>query len=104
MQLSRRGFLATTAALSTRPMFSQKSSSIPIGLEMYSVRRALMQDLMGTVRAVGEMGYQDVEFYAPYYQWTEQQTKDVRKLMDDVGLKCLSTHNNLTNYQAANVQ
>ena len=52
-----------------------------------------MKDLPGTVRAVAKMGYQVVEFYSPYYSWTTDQAKDVRKLLDDLGIKCLSTHN-----------
>jgi len=71
---------------------------------MYSVRRALMTDLMGTVRKVAEIGYQDMEFYAPYYQWSADQAKEVRKLLDDTGTRCLSTHNNLTNYKPENIQ
>ena len=39
------------------------------------------------------MGYQCVEFYSPYFEWTESQTKDVRKLIDDLGIHCYSTHN-----------
>lgn len=70
-----------------------QNAAIPIGLELYSVRNALKQDLAGTVRAVAAMGYQCVEFYAPYFEWTEAQTKDVRKLMDDLGIRCYSTHN-----------
>jgi len=35
-----------------------------------------------------------VEFYAPYLNWTTDMARDVRKRMDDVGLKCHSTHNN----------
>jgi sugar phosphate isomerase/epimerase len=66
---------------------------IPIGLELYSVRGELKQDLAGTVRAVAKLGYEDVEFYAPYFQWTGAQAKDVRKLLDDLGVRCLSTHN-----------
>jgi sugar phosphate isomerase/epimerase len=45
------------------------------------------------VSAVARMGYQCVEFYAPYFDWTEAQTKEMRKLLDDLGLKCYSTHN-----------
>ncbi len=71
---------------------------------MYSVRKAMMEDLMGTVRKVAQIGYQDVEFYAPYYSWSADQVKDVRKLMDDLGIKCLSTHNALTNYNPENIQ
>src|SRR5271157_3315922 len=48
---------------------------------------------MGTVRAVAKMGYQCVEFYAPYFDWTADQTKEMRKLLDDLGIKCYSTHN-----------
>jgi sugar phosphate isomerase/epimerase len=40
------------------------------------------------------MGYQVVEFYAPYHDWTVEQAKDMRKLMDDLGVVCNSTHNN----------
>jgi sugar phosphate isomerase/epimerase len=66
---------------------------IPVGLELYSVRNVLKQDPSGTVRAVAAMGYQCVEFYAPYFDWTESQAKDMRKLMDDLGIRCYSTHN-----------
>jgi sugar phosphate isomerase/epimerase len=64
-----------------------------MGLELYSVRNALKQDLEGTVRAVARMGYQGVEFYAPYFAWTESQGKQMRKLLDDLGIRCFSTHN-----------
>jgi len=57
------------------------------------VRNELSKDLMGTVRAVAKMGYEDVEFYAPYTQWTPAYAKEVRKLLDDVNIRCLSTHN-----------
>jgi sugar phosphate isomerase/epimerase len=52
-----------------------------------------MRDLPGTVTAVAKMGYEVVEFWAPYYQWTAAQARDVRKLLDDLGIKCHSTHN-----------
>ena len=52
-----------------------------------------MRDLPGTVTAVAKMGYEIVEFWAPYYTWNPEQAKDVRKLLDDLGIKCNSTHN-----------
>jgi sugar phosphate isomerase/epimerase len=91
--LSRRGFLALSAMLPLA-LRTPAASSIPVGLELYSVRAALKQDLEGTVRAVAKMGYQCVEFYAPYFDWTEAQTKGMRKLLDDFGVRCYSTHNN----------
>jgi hypothetical protein len=55
--------------------------SIPVGLELYSVRDALKLDPEGTVRTVAQMGYQAVEFYAPYFEWTDTQAKQMRKLL-----------------------
>jgi len=69
------------------------AGSIPVGLELYSVRNELKQNLIGTVRSVAGLGYQCVEFYAPYFDWTESQTKEMRKLLDDLGIHCYSTHN-----------
>jgi sugar phosphate isomerase/epimerase len=90
--LSRRSFLAMSALLPWA-LRAQGAPQIPVGLELYSVRNALKQDLTGTVRAVAALGYQCVEFYAPYFEWTESQTKDIRKLLDDLGIRCYSTHN-----------
>jgi sugar phosphate isomerase/epimerase len=98
MNLSRRSFLGLSAALpfALRGLASGRaaSGSIPVGLELYSVREALKQDPEGTVRAVAQMGYQAVEFYSPYFEWTDAQAKQMRKLMDDLGIHCYSTHNN----------
>jgi len=89
---SRRSFLAFTTMLPWA-LRGYGATQIPVGLELYSVRSALKQDPAGTVRAVAAMGYQCVEFYAPYFDWTESQTKDMRKLLDDLGIRCYSTHN-----------
>jgi sugar phosphate isomerase/epimerase len=90
--LSRRSFLAMSAMLPWA-LRAPGATPIPVGLELYSVRNALKQDPTGTVRAVAGMGYQCVEFYAPYFDWTESQTKETRKLLDDLGIRCYSTHN-----------
>jgi sugar phosphate isomerase/epimerase len=94
--ISRRTFLSVAGALpfaaSSLSAFQPKGK-VPVGLELYSVRNALMKDLPGTVTAVAKMGYEVVEFYSPYFQWTPDAAKDVRKLLDDLGIKCRSTHN-----------
>jgi sugar phosphate isomerase/epimerase len=90
--VSRRGFLALAAAARFAAAAPQ-SKRVPLGLELYSVRNELQKDLMGTVRAVAKMGYEGVEFYAPYFQWTPDYAKEVRKLLDDLGIRCYSTHN-----------
>lgn len=94
---SRRSFLALSAtlpwALRNLAFGLSPKSKIPVGLELYSVRDELQKDPEGTVRAVAKMGYQDVEFYAPYLDWSEEQAKQMRKLLDDLGIHCYSTHN-----------
>jgi sugar phosphate isomerase/epimerase len=89
---SRRSFLALAAAASLSSA-AAKNKKLPIGLELFSVRDQLKQDLMGTVRAVAKMGYQGVEFYSPYFDWTPAYAKQVKTLLDDLGIRCLSTHN-----------
>lgn len=74
------------------------STTIPVGLELYSVRDELKKDPEGTVRAVAKMGYQCVEFYGPYFEWTEAQAKQMRKLLDELGIRCYSTHNDEVNF------
>jgi sugar phosphate isomerase/epimerase len=100
--LSRRSFLAMSAMLPW-VLRGAASGSIPVGLELYSVREALKADSEGTVRAVAQMGYQAVEFYSPYFEWTETQTKQMRKLMDDLGIRCYSTHNNAEYFDPKNI-
>ncbi len=92
---SRRSFLSLLAAapLGAAAMAAATAKQIPIGLELYSVRKDLQKDLAGTVRQVAQMGYQCVEFYAPYYNWTPDEARKVRREMDHLGIRCYSTHN-----------
>jgi sugar phosphate isomerase/epimerase len=105
MTFTRRSFLAVSAMLpwALKARAVSPSPSIPIGLELYSVREALKQDPQGTVRAVAKLGYQCVEFYAPYFEWSDSQAKDMRKLMDDLGIRCYSTHNDEKYFGAGNI-
>lgn len=95
--LSRRSFLAFTAA-APLALAAPEAKHIPVGIELYSVRTELTQDLPGTVTAIAKMGYEVVEFYGPYYAWTPGRAKEVRKLLDDLGIQCRSTHNDAKNF------
>ena len=118
--LSRRGFLALSGmvpaaflaqsvgsrifaaeeASASAPTESrmQSAKKYPIGLELYSVRDELARDLPGTLRTVARIGYEAVEFFAPYFDWTVPYAKQVRSMMDDLGLRCYSTHNQLASF------
>jgi sugar phosphate isomerase/epimerase len=112
--LSRRGFVtaagfgAAAIAGSTLPgswrpsalhaavpslALHQAPKTYPIGIEMFAVRREQQRDLPATLRALSQMGYQAVEFFANYMAWTIPFAKDVRTQLDDLGLRCYSTHN-----------
>ena len=93
--LSRRRFLAATVATPFVAALSAASRPM-VGLELFSVRQELAADLFGTVRRVAKTGYEAVEFFSPYYQWEPAYAKQVRQLLDEVGLKAPSTHNSAT--------
>jgi sugar phosphate isomerase/epimerase len=91
LAMSRRTFIALSGAIPVA--IAAPAKKVPVGLELYSVRDELAKDLVGTVRAVAKMGYEVVEFFSPYYDWTTEYAQEVRKLMDDLGIRCNSTHN-----------
>jgi sugar phosphate isomerase/epimerase len=111
--LSRRTFLAISgaipAAIATQLSVSVSAAEpatpepagakrYSIGLELYSVRGELARDLPMTLKTVAKLGYEVVEFYSPYFKWTPAYTKDVRAQMDDLGLRCYSTHNGFESF------
>lgn len=63
-------------------------AKIPVALQLFSVREECAEDLVGTLRAVAEMGYEGVEF-AGYYG---KDAKELRKILDNLGLKVAGTH------------
>jgi len=111
--LSRRSFLALSGAIpaaitaqisvsgSAAEAGSADAAKVKthrLGLELYSVRGELSRDLPATLKTVASLGYEVVEFYSPYFKWTPAYTKDVRAQMDDLGLRCYSTHNGFESF------
>ena len=103
LTFSRRTFLSYSAMLPFA-LRAGAAGSIPVGIELYSVREELKKDPEATVRAVAQMGYQCVEFFSPYFEWTEAQAKQMKKLMDELGIRCYSTHNDYANVSADKIQ
>ncbi len=100
MQQSRRTFLKQTglasAAIAFAPSLSWSASAASkqlTGIQLYSVRAAMQQDALGTLKALANMGYTYVE-HANYvnrkfYGYT---AKEFRKVLDDLGMKMPSGH------------
>lgn len=100
--LSRRGFLATTASVAALGVLGSGCAKeeerktvtpivkgrMPIGVQVYSVRSIAEKDLAGTIAKIAQMGYNGVEF-AGYYG---HNAKDIRKMLDDNNLLCCGTH------------
>jgi sugar phosphate isomerase/epimerase len=70
-------------------------ASVPIGLELWTVRTDVNKDLLSTLSAVARLGYESVEFYSTYLDWTLAYAQEVRATLDTLGLACSSTHNGM---------
>jgi sugar phosphate isomerase/epimerase len=87
MIINRRDFAKTAiAGLSSARLFAAKK--IPIAVQVYSVRQIAEKDTAGVLAQISKLGYQGVEF-AGYYGHSAQ---DIRKMLDDNGLKAAGTH------------
>ena len=62
--------------------------SLPVALALYSVRDDLAKDFPGTLKKVKEMGYDYVEFAGLH----NLPAAEVRKHLDDAGIKAISAH------------
>ena len=62
-----------------------------IGLQLYSVRNDMAQDVYATLKKTAELGYTGVEF-AGYY---DIPAKQMKQWLDELGLIAYSTHTNV---------
>lgn len=63
----------------------------PIGVQLYTLRSLLAEDLEGTLASVREIGYREVEFAGLWGRTPGQ----MRGLLDDLGLRAASSHHGL---------
>lgn len=103
--LTRRAFVrqAAYAAASTTALlqgYAQQQRRVQIGVQLYSVREDAAKDLPGVLAAIARMGYEGVEF-AGYYGHSAQ---DIRKMLDDNGLKVCGAHVGLGSLQSDELQ
>ena len=80
---------AADTALSFASNAPEVAHSInPIGLQLYTVRKAMGTDVEGTIAKVAATGYKEVEF-AGYF---DHAAKDIRAILDKNGLASPSCH------------
>jgi sugar phosphate isomerase/epimerase len=59
-----------------------------VGLQLYTIRDECARDLEGSLRRVGELGYDGVELHNLY----ERDAADVRTMLDESGLAVAGLH------------
>ena len=91
--LTRRQFagnaVAGMIALALDRASFAKPPERPIGVQLYTVRSLLPNDLHGTLKAIRNMGYRNVETFVAEYKIS---AKDLRKAILDAGLAVPSAH------------
>jgi sugar phosphate isomerase/epimerase len=87
--ISASGALVATAFELGRPtgLFANPLGK-PIGLELYTVGAELDKDYDGTLRQIAVIGYKEVETGVS----PERKAADVKKSLQDAGLRCQSLH------------
>ncbi len=96
---SRRDFLRIVGAACAVPGFAAYKK-VPIALELYSIREDCKNDFPGSLVKVAQMGYDGVEF-AGYHGL---EAKQLRKILDDNGLRCFSVHTGLNTLTGDNFE
>jgi len=103
MHFSRRSFLKAGAAglaLASMPSLVRAASAKPqVGVQLYSVRGLCGKDLIGTLKAIKEMGYAGVEF-AGYYG---KSAAELKQILGDTGLVACGTHTGLDSIKPENI-
>jgi sugar phosphate isomerase/epimerase len=101
--LSRRAFLErgslALAAMSLSARAAQAQSGPlgkPIGIQIYTVREAAAKDLPGTLRALSDIGYREIELAGI----PPVSAGALRKVLSDCGLTAPSMHASMADLQA----
>ena len=91
-ELSRRTFLSTVALAAAAAMADRRlwanPLGLPLGLQLYSVRQQMAQDLDSTLAGVAAAGYTEVEAAS----LPQKPASVIRAALDKAGLHCVSAH------------
>jgi sugar phosphate isomerase/epimerase len=96
--LTRRQFSGVLAALAAGELRAE--TSVPVALQLFSLRKQCEEDLEGTLAYVREIGFEGVEL-ADFYGRTAAQLKG---LLDKNSLKCCGSHTPLPQLTGSNLE
>jgi sugar phosphate isomerase/epimerase len=108
---TRRNFIKTSATaigsaalLSAVPMglIGCSPASLSFGFQTWTLKDQLGEDLPGTLKMMADKGYKEVEFCSPigykgtpFEQFRKMGGTELKKIIEDSGLKCESSHYNM---------
>ena len=94
-KISRRHFVKTTAAIAILGSADRVARSnplgLPLGIQLYSVRQQMLDNLDEALAAIRDAGYVEVEAAA----LPKKSAKEIRASLDKAGLRCVSAHHPL---------
>lgn len=110
MKTSRRDFIKKSgAALTSAGLISylpldmlaatRAEEGLSFGFQVWTLREQLIEDFPGTLQKLAAMGYSEVEMCSPlgyslagFQPLNEMSGTEMRKIVEDKGLKCTSSH------------
>ena len=75
------------------------AGKIPVGIQLYSLRTVIKDNVPGTLERLSEMGYEAVEF-AGYY---DLDGKTLAGMLKNYGLKCAGSHTGMDQLEGDNL-
>jgi sugar phosphate isomerase/epimerase len=91
-KITRRQFVGTTAAIGVLSLADRFALAnplgLPLGIQLYSVRKQMLEDLDDALSAVSAAGYTEVEAAS----LPKKSAKEIRAALDKAVLKCVSAH------------
>ena len=66
-----------------------------VGLQLYTIKPHVVEDMDKALKEVAEMGYDDVEF-AGYF---DHSAEELKGMLDKYGLECISTHQHINIFE-----
>lgn len=98
---SRRTFLKAALATTAAPWFERLAFAnplgLPLGIQLYSVRQQMAEDLDAALAAVQAAGFTEVEAAALP---KSRSAAEVRAALDKAGLRCVSAHHPFSDLHA----
>src|SRR3954451_24675066 len=94
---NRRKFLKHTGGFALGsllfPAFKAPGNLGPIGVQLWSVKDVLENDLKGTLQKLASIGYKEIEsFPGKKGHYYGMEPKEFKTMLNDMGLKLVSSH------------